>query len=46
MADGDESVVMAGLTGPSLDDTDIVVVKLDAASGTDIWRYQVWLGLR
>lgn len=47
MGDGDTSVVMAGQTygnfsGASISGSaDIVVVKLNATSGTEIWRYQV-----
>lgn len=49
MADGEMSVVVTGITygdfnGASNGDSDLVVVKLDAASGTEIWRYQVRLG--
>lgn len=42
------SIVMAGVTRGNFSgassgegDMDMVVVKLDAASGTEIWRYQV-----
>lgn len=47
MADGDTSVVMVGQTfgnfnGINNGDWDIVVLKLDAATGTEIWRLQVY----
>lgn len=46
MVDGEASIVVVGQTtgsfdGPANGDWDIVVLKLDAASGTEIWRYQV-----
>lgn len=47
MGDGDSSVVMAGQTygnfsgASNSGSADIVVVKLNATSGTEIWRYQV-----
>ncbi|CAM9524878.1 unnamed protein product, partial [Ectocarpus sp. 13 AM-2016] len=45
MVDGDMSVVMVGETygsfsGSSNGESDMAVVKLDAASGAEIWRYQ------
>lgn len=48
MADVDTSVVMVGISdgnfsGSSNGNDDMVIVKLDAASGTETWRYQVWL---
>lgn len=50
MVDEETAVVMVGVTfgnfsGSSNGDRDMVVLKLDAASGTEIWRYQVRLGL-
>ena len=46
MVDGDTSVVMTGLThgnfsGAVNGSYDMVAIKLDAATGTEIWRYQV-----
>lgn len=43
------SVVVVGATegdfgGASNGGVDVVVVKLDATSGTEVWRYQVRLG--
>lgn len=47
MVEGDMSVVAVGLTYGSFSGVlhggyDMAVVKLNAASGTEIWRYQVW----
>lgn len=49
MVDGEMSVVVVGATegdfgGASNGGVDVVVVKLDATSGTEVWRYQVRLG--
>lgn len=46
MVEGDTSVVMVGDThggfsGLSNGDSDFVAIKLDAATGAEIWRYQV-----
>lgn len=46
MVDGDKSVVMAGQTwgnfaGSPKGSFDFIAIKLDAADGTEIWRWQV-----
>ncbi len=48
MVDGDTAAVLAGRTsgdfsGVSQGDVDIIAIKVDAASGAEIWRYQVFL---
>lgn len=51
MAEGDTSVVTVGHTQGDYSGVfnggvvDVVVTKLDAATGAEIWRYQVWLDL-
>lgn len=48
MADDDASVVTVGHTRGNFSGVfnggvvDLVVMKLDAATGTEIWRHQVW----
>ncbi len=50
MVDADTSVIAVGHTQGSFDGVfaggavDIVVVKLDAATGVETWRYQVLYG--
>ncbi len=51
MVDGDKSVIAIGRTSPrsgigGVPVVDMFVFKLDAASGTEIWRYQVLISYR